>query len=356
MKFVKQKYRFVSTYQRTRTALGRRPIVLKSDRPNVVMLLAADSRNIGDIAILEAQKKYLGRLFPSANQEVVYLSHTYDTLRNLRRHLGPDDTLLIQGGGFLGDLYPQGYFGLEWIARYFKHSRIVSFPQSLVTSDSDVRKSLLGERSHYIRDHEGLTLCAREEVSLGLMRDIYGDKVVYAPDIVLSAISLMRDVPAVARNGAVAAFRSDGEVSVSAESRALIRQALSSKRFNITHHDNLVSENRLNLVGPENLVRDTLDLYRRSQIVLTDRLHGMIFATITGTPCIVLPNNNHKIVASFTDWIKPEANYVRLIEESSIDKIAGLLEELTDPDFVTTYPYARFDFSELDGAILGDRH
>ncbi|MDA3776081.1 polysaccharide pyruvyl transferase family protein [Streptococcus thermophilus] len=33
----------------------------------------------------------------------------------------------------------------------------------------------------------------------------------------------------------------------------------------------------------------------RYEVVLTDKLHGMIFSYITGTPCIVLANDNHKI-------------------------------------------------------------
>ena len=37
------------------------------------------------------------------------------------------------------------------------------------------------------------------------------------------------------------------------------------------------------------------DKFLKAKVVITDRLHGMIFAAITSTPCIALGNYNHKI-------------------------------------------------------------
>ena len=38
-----------------------------------------------------------------------------------------------------------------------------------------------------------------------------------------------------------------------------------------------------------------LSKYRKSELIITDRLHGMIFEAITSTLCIALENYNHKI-------------------------------------------------------------
>ena len=45
----------------------------------------------------------------------------------------------------------------------------------------------------------------------------------------------------------------------------------------------------------EEKIEEMLKKYRKCQLVITDRLHGMIFAAITSTPCIALGNYNHKI-------------------------------------------------------------
>jgi exopolysaccharide biosynthesis predicted pyruvyltransferase EpsI len=40
------------------------------------------------------------------------------------------------------------------------------------------------------------------------------------------------------------------------------------------------------------------------KLIITDRLHGMIFSIITNTPCIIFGNNYHKIESSYYSWFK----------------------------------------------------
>lgn len=56
-----------------------------------------------------------------------------------------------------------------------------------------------------------------------------------------------------------------------------------------------------------------LDDLKSAELVVTDRLHGMIFAAITSTPCIVLPNYNHKIKYQY-EWIK-HLNYIVFLDD-----------------------------------------
>ena len=52
--------------------------------------------------------------------------------------------------------------------------------------------------------------------------------------------------------------------------------------------------------------------FSNSRLIITDRLHGMIIAAITKTPCIVLPTFNHKVLWSY-EWLK-DLNYIQLIK------------------------------------------
>ena len=61
------------------------------------------------------------------------------------------------------------------------------------------------------------------------------------------------------------------------------------------------------------------------KLVVTDRLHGMIFSTICGTPCIAFSNTTGKVKGVF-DWLSKENDYVFFAEniedfESIIEKI-----------------------------------
>ena len=49
-----------------------------------------------------------------------------------------------------------------------------------------------------------------------------------------------------------------------------------------------------------------------AKLVITDRLHGMIFAAISETPCIVFSNYNHKVGGTY-EWIK-QLPYIRYVE------------------------------------------
>ena len=55
-----------------------------------------------------------------------------------------------------------------------------------------------------------------------------------------------------------------------------------------------------------------LDEFAKAEIVITDRLHGMIFATITGTPCIAFDNLSNKVSGVY-EWIMDQS-YVKCID------------------------------------------
>ena len=54
-----------------------------------------------------------------------------------------------------------------------------------------------------------------------------------------------------------------------------------------------------------------------AKVVITDRLHGMIFAAITETPCIVFNNYNHKVEGTY-QWIQylPYIRFVNDVEDA----------------------------------------
>ena len=56
--------------------------------------------------------------------------------------------------------------------------------------------------------------------------------------------------------------------------------------------------------------------------MITDRLHGMVFCAITGTPCIVLSNNHHKVKGTY-EWIK-HLDYIKYVTD-----IAEVMKQVT---------------------------
>ena len=68
------------------------------------------------------------------------------------------------------------------------------------------------------------------------------------------------------------------------------------------------------------MIRSKMQEFAGAEIVVTDRLHGMVFSAITGTPCIVFSNYNHKVKGTY-QWIRylPYIRYAESVEEAIAD-------------------------------------
>ena len=64
-----------------------------------------------------------------------------------------------------------------------------------------------------------------------------------------------------------------------------------------------ISKCRVNRWNRRKLIMDKWEEFSSARFVITDRLHGMIFSTITGTPCLALDNCSHKVKNGY-EWIK----------------------------------------------------
>ena len=62
-----------------------------------------------------------------------------------------------------------------------------------------------------------------------------------------------------------------------------------------------------------------------AELVVTDRLHGMLFCALTNTPCIVVKSKSPKIQGVY-QWIKNN-KYIELIE--NIDELSQAINRVT---------------------------
>ncbi|WP_029261173.1 MULTISPECIES: polysaccharide pyruvyl transferase family protein [unclassified Microbacterium] len=340
-------------YQLFHTWTSREKIALSTDRPNAVIMLVPDYGNIGDLAIGYAQEHFTSKLDPGYNVQSIRISRTYRVLRSLKRQLGPDDVVLLVGGGSMGDLYPRAQLGREFVARYLRPHRLVSFPQSIIYMDRPEReKSAQREARALSASSDRLTLFARESESYEIMRAFYPGQVGFAPDVVLSLTEDYQDRDPLDRAGALLALRKDVERALSDADHAVIREAVA--RFgDITDRDHGIPDDEVDQTAFDRLPLETMETYRRSALVVTDRLHGMIFAAVTGTPCVVLPNTNHKITGTYRDWIADRCAYITLIRKVDQHTMREAIDEVTRPEAAASYRSVRFDFGSLQRAIQG---
>lgn len=232
--------------------------------------------------------------------------------------------IIIPGGGFLGTLWPNEEERVRRIINCFKDNKIIIFPQTVsydLTSESG-RKYLKQAQKIYSA-HSNLTFFVREKQSYEIMQKYFPSvETVLVPDIVTL---LDMDIAGQNRKDILFCMRSDLEKNVTDEQLAEIQQILK------IHYPN-EQMNKIDTVVPymvsegmrKKEVKNKLEQFKKAKLIITDRLHGMIFATITATPCIAFGNSNGK-VKNVYGWLKHN-EYIKYVND--IDEFKSIVETL----------------------------
>lgn len=171
--------------------------------------------------------------------------------------------------------------------------------------------------------HSNLTFFVREKQSYEIMQKYFPSvETVLVPDIVTL---LDMDIAGQNRKDILFCMRSDLEKNVTDEQLAEIQQILK------IHYPN-EQMNKIDTVVPymvsegmrKKEVKNKLEQFKKAKLIITDRLHGMIFATITATPCIAFGNSNGK-VKNVYGWLKHN-EYIKYVND--IDEFKSIVETL----------------------------
>ena len=317
---------------------------IDNSKQKIVVALAADYGNLGDVAITYAQTKFLREKFPDAEVIDFPISKTFTEMKSLKRIIGPDDIITIVGGGNTGDMYDDIEFCRQFVIKQFPNNRIICFPQTIDFSETAIGRKALEKAIKVYGRHKKLSLAAREENSFNKFSQLFiNNKVVMAPDIVLS---LDETELAVSREGITFVLRADGEKSISESAQKELIEKVSanySVRFNDTH----INKSKMTVKERKNELDTIWNVFKKSELVITDRLHGMIFCAITNTPCIAINNSNKKVAGVYNAWLK-ESQAIRIMEKFNVDEALQLLKEVLTKDATRTSKLVSTDnFNDL---------
>lgn len=297
------------------------PLHLKAKK-KILVTLCADYGNMGDIAIAYAQLDFLKKHFPDYIVITSLISNVYEDMKSLKAIVNNDDIITIIGGGNNGSLYPGIEFCRMFVISQFKHNKIISFPQTLVLGDTIIGRKIYKKMKKVYASNPGLILTAREEHTFEEYSKRFSNQVILTPDIVLSYRPKIQNNK---RNGILLCLRNDSEKKSPSSFNNVLSNAL-TPCFDTTFLDTVNDRIYTNY---EDAISDMLDIigkFSQSQIVITDRLHGMIFSYITGTPCIVMPSLSPKTEYSY-NFIK-DCEYVRFCASFDIGEILKLITKL----------------------------
>lgn len=304
----------------TIACLKQKQLSVLSDKVAFVML-AAKYNNLGDIAITKAQIDFLQKALPNDYEIIVIpVEETFNVFLSMKQIVNSNTIITLIGGGNTGSLYDFVEWPRRFILRHFSKYRIVSFPQSVYYEENDKGRMLKKEYIRLCRKCKNLTLVAREQQSMDTYKIMFGDTVecVLSPDIVFSMMYSKENQ----RSGIGLVLRNDSE---KADLGDIAQQVL---EYGKNHFVSITDHDTCNVHIKDNGFHDLeefLGAIATKEMIVTDRLHGMIIAFITGTPCLVFNNNNNKIGSTYETWLNKQ-NYVRLISNLSEEDIENQMK------------------------------
>lgn len=292
---------------------------------NTIFLIGIPEHgNLGDQAIGYAEKEFLSKIV--SNRKVFYITEYgfYNKYLHLKKFLrkNPNSEILWHGGGNIGDIYKFHETMRLFAVEKLPNVKFTIMPQSIDYNDDS--KKLCYAKKIY-NSHLKLTFCTREKESYEKAKRYFPKcKVYLVPDIVMT---YKPNIKIINRQNVLLCTRNDIEVNTESKSnikriiKILEKDDIPYKVTDTVDEENYSCEFKKQGEGLYNKWKQ----FASSKVVITDRLHGMIFSLITNTPCIALDNSTGKVSSFYHTWL--EGSKILLIEkEYDIEKVSDFIK------------------------------
>ena len=289
----------------------------------IYFMVTPEHANLGDHMLALSCYQIFEKAGLSKNiTEISFNEYTED--RNLiLKQIKKDDIIIILGGGNLGTLWPKVDTVISDIIHVWRDNKIIVFPNTVYYGNDTKSKNRMIINNEIYSNAKDLTVFLREVNSLAFFKKNF-PKVnsILAPDTALfvKPNKFLNPNKIVKREGVLFCFRDDLERIYSCEdeiSMYLNSKQILNKKTSTMHHRFIKRFER------NEILDEKLEEFSRASLIITDRLHAMIFAFITGTPCIALDNISRKVSGVY-EMIK-SCNNIKIC--NNVDEVISNIEK-----------------------------
>lgn len=267
-----------------------------------------DYSNVGDSLIWLGAAKFLADTYRAAPRYGCTI-HNFDP--DALRHQAPKGPIYLSGGGNFGDLWPKFQNFRLAVLRAFPDRQIIQLPQTIHFADTTNAR----ETREAIHNHGDFTLLVRDRPSLEFAQDHLDVQAILAPDMAFwlghlparkspthdLALMLRTDKE---RNERAGTARPPEGLSVNAfdwidgHRPTLLMRILArgERQFGMP------SRHALYRMKADIQLHRGLDLLGSGRLLVTDRLHGHILATLMDIPHVLLDNSYGKLKNFHALW------------------------------------------------------
>ncbi len=288
----------------------------KKNKNAIFLMLTPEYGNVGDHLIAENEKNFIYDNFPNIKLIEISMQHYIFDSKNVDDLIDESDLILITGGGFIGDTWPINSSLIDKIIERHNNKRIIILPQTVYFANEH-KKELWNKK---YEKYSNLRIFLREKRSIVNISDNIDKH--FMPDFGLYCGNNKFSCD---RNKILFCIRDDIEAEEGVD-KAIekVKYIIHSKGYTIDYLSTILKPEELLIDNRENVLNIYKTIFSSARLVITDRLHGMIFAIVTGTPCLAFDNITHKISGVFD--VISEIPYVKIA--SDLEQIDTLIEYL----------------------------
>ena len=324
-KYMYAKLRKSDDYRRLLHAVDHQESVCPARR--VFLLDTPGHVNLGDHAIVIAMRKFMQAYFPEDEiYEFTFDECTY-CMEKIAGKIRQNDLLLIPGGGFIGTLWQREQENVLHILETCAEFQIIIFPQTLYFDMSANGEKELERFCAALKKCKNVSLFVRDKKSFGFAKEKGIDQmaeITLVPDIVTWLPCKLKKQGR-RQKKVLFCLRDDLEKQADTKVLESIKRELVVRGYEVLE-TSTVSGRNISKQEREQSVREKLEEFSQAELVITDRLHGMIFSAITSTPCIAMDNLSRKVSGGY-EWLK-YLEYIQMVEPETIsmDSVKKMLD------------------------------
>jgi pyruvyl transferase EpsI len=290
-------------------------------KKKILLLGTPGHNNIGDASIAAGEYEFIKRYFPDYALVEVSADQMDAQYAFIQSITGAEDLIFLHGGGNLGDLYLAEEILRRQVVNDFPDNPIIIFPQTIYFGATEKSGHERAVSSEIYNRHKNLILFTRGASSLAFAQEYFHN--VKSFDSLDMALLLHREYR-FAREGILACIRDANDESgiddgMRENIYAITRRFDTSFEKTNNLYTQTISSQMRNMV-----INEELKKIARHKIVITDRLHGMLFAVITKTPCVVISAKTQKIREFYAYFM--DSNAVFFIDKD-ISALGSAIEE-----------------------------
>lgn len=310
-------------------------------KKKIFLIGTSEHNNIGDTCITCGELSFLKKYYK--DRVIIEVStYEYDSKFDLINEIiNENDIILLQGGGNLGNKFLLEENLRRKVISTFKNNKIIILPQTIYFDDTPEGKKELKISANIYNNHKNLTMLFRGNDSYDFAnKNFINAKKMTAMDLTL----FLKKSYDFEREKILLCLRDlSDESGMNNDEYNEIKKITKKYCENFDFTNNLYFKN-IKKSEKYNVLEKELERFAQKKLVITDRLHGMLFSIITKTPCIVFSSYNNKIKEFYKYYSQFCDNKYIIFLDHDLKKLEESIKIMLNKDLIK-YP-------ELDNEIF----